>query len=62
MSVTYDFYALSVAPTQPFAKPDMYADSQTTLGASDPKVKAFDVAKLLDSTFVQSAVDRGLDK
>jgi len=62
MSVTYDFYALSVAPTQPFAKPDMYADAQTTLGASDPKVKAFDLAKLLDSTFVQSAVDRGLDK
>ena len=62
MSVTYDFYALSVAPTQPYAKADMYADAQTTLGANDAKVKAFDVTKLLDSTFVQSAVDRGLDR
>jgi NitT/TauT family transport system substrate-binding protein len=62
MSATYDFYALSVAPTQPFAKPEMYVDAQTVLGANDAKVKAFDVSKMLDSTFVQSAVDRGLDK
>lgn len=62
MNATYDFYALSVAPTQPFAKPEMYADGQAVLGANDAKVKAFDVAKMLDSTFVQSAVDRGLDK
>src|SRR5207247_2214578 len=60
MSATYDFYALSVAPTQPFAKPEMYADGQAVLGANDAKVKAFDVTKMLDSTFVQSAVDREL--
>src|SRR3989475_2870374 len=52
MGVTYDFYALNVAPSQPFAKPEMYVDAQATLGASDAKVKAFDISKLLDSTFV----------
>ena len=62
MAATYDFYALSVAPSQPFAKPEMYADAQTTLGANDAKVKAYDVTKMLDGSFVQSAVDRGLDK
>ncbi len=62
MGATYDFYAVNVAPSQPFAKFEMYADAQATLGANDPKVKAFDIMKLLDSTFVQSAIDRGLDK
>ena len=62
MTATYDFYALTVTPSQPFAKPEMYVDAQATLGAGDAKVKAFDISKLLDSTFVQSAIDRGLDK
>src|SRR5881296_1119151 len=42
MGVTYDFYALTVAPSQPFAKPEMYVDAQATLGTGDAKVKAFD--------------------
>jgi NitT/TauT family transport system substrate-binding protein len=62
MGATYDFYAQLVTATQPFAKPEMFADSQTTLGASNAAVKSFDVSKMLDSSFVQSAIDRGLDK
>ena len=62
MSATYDFYAQLVTATQPFAKPEMFADSQATLGASNAAVKAFDISKMLDTSFVQSAVDRGLDK
>src|SRR5438034_10511007 len=52
MGATSDFYALTVAPSQPFAKPEMYVDAQATLGAGDAKVKAFEISKLLDSTFV----------
>jgi NitT/TauT family transport system substrate-binding protein len=62
LSVTYDFYALKVAKSQPFSKPEMFADGQAQLGAKNDKVKNYDVKKMLDSTFVQSAVDRGLDK
>ena len=62
MGVTYDFYAQLVTATQPFAKPEMFADAQTILGAKSDKVKAYDVTKMLDTSFVQSAVDRGLDK
>lgn len=62
MGVTYDFYAGKVAKTQPFSKPEMFADAQAVLGAKNAKVKSYDVTQMLDSEFVQSAVDRGLDK
>jgi NitT/TauT family transport system substrate-binding protein len=62
MAATYDFYAQLVTATQPFAKPEMFADAQTILGAKSDKVKNYDVTKMLDTTFVQSAIDRGLDK
>jgi NitT/TauT family transport system substrate-binding protein len=62
MSATYDFYGQLVTATQPFAKPEMFADSQTTLGATNAAVKSFDITKMLDTSFVQNAVDRGLDK
>ena len=62
MAATYDFYAKQVSQTQPFPKPEMFADAQTILGATNAAVKAYDVTKMLDTSFVQSAVDRGLDK
>ncbi len=62
MGATYDFYAQLVTATQPFPKPEMFADAQTILGAKSDKVKSYDVSKMLDTSFVQSAVDRGLDK
>jgi len=62
MAATYDFYAQLVTATQPFPKPEMFADAQTILGAKSDKVKSYDVTRMLDTSFVQSAVDRGLDK
>jgi NitT/TauT family transport system substrate-binding protein len=62
MAATYDFYAQLVTATQPFPKPEMFADAQSILGAKSDKVKSYDVSKMLDTSFVQSAVDRGLDK
>jgi NitT/TauT family transport system substrate-binding protein len=62
MAATYDFYAQLVTATQPFPRPEMFADAQTILGAKSDKVKSYDVTKMLDTSFVQSAVDRGLDK
>jgi len=62
MAATYDFYAQLVTSTQPFPRPEMFADAQTILGAKSDKVKNYDVTKMLDTTFVQSAIDRGLDK
>ncbi len=62
MGATYDFYAKLVTATQPFARPEMFADAQTILGATNAAVKSYDVTKMLDTSLVQSAVDRGLDK
>jgi len=62
MGATYDFYAQLVTANQPFSRPEMFADSQITLGATNAAVKSYDIAKMLDTSFVQSAVDRGLDK
>jgi len=62
MAATYDFYAQLVTSTQPLPKPEMFADAQTILGAKSDKVKNYDVTRMLDTTFVQSAIDRGLDK
>jgi NitT/TauT family transport system substrate-binding protein len=62
MAATYDFYAQLVTATQPFVRPEMFADAQAILGAKSEKVRSYDVMKMLDTSFVQSAVDRGLDK
>jgi NitT/TauT family transport system substrate-binding protein len=62
MAATYDFYAKLVTATQPFPRPEMFADAQAILGAGNASVKSYDVTKMLDTSFVQSAVDRGLDK
>jgi NitT/TauT family transport system substrate-binding protein len=62
MDVTYDYFTTKVIPTLPDARPELYAGSQRVLGAQNDKVKAFDVARMLDDSFVQSAAARGLDK
>ncbi len=62
MGVAYDFFSAKIAVALPFPKPEQFRDAQTTLGATNDKVKSFDIAKLIDSSFMQSAANRGLDK
>jgi NitT/TauT family transport system substrate-binding protein len=59
-SATYDMYT-KVHPALPYPKADLFADSVAQLGAKNAKVRDFDVAKMLDDSFVKSAADRGLD-
>jgi NitT/TauT family transport system substrate-binding protein len=62
MSYTYDFYVGQVYPNAPFPRPDMFQDSVAELAKSNPNLANFDVSSILDPSFVQSAVDRGLVK
>jgi NitT/TauT family transport system substrate-binding protein len=62
MSAAYDFYVNDVYPTAPYPTPEQFADSITELSKKNPALKNFDVSKILDRSFVQSAVDRGLTK
>jgi len=62
LNAAYDFYSKSVVPLTPEVRTDHFVDSVITLGATNEKVKTFDLAKLIDNSFVQDAVKRGLDK
>jgi ABC-type nitrate/sulfonate/bicarbonate transport system substrate-binding protein len=62
MTATYEKYALPDIPALPYPSAEQFKDAQETLGAKSDAVKKFDLSKLLDRTFVQSAADRGLDK
>jgi NitT/TauT family transport system substrate-binding protein len=62
LAAAYEFYSKSVLPSTPEVRAEHFADSVTTLGASNEKVKIFDLAKLIDNSFVLDAVRRGLDK
>ncbi|HLG69912.1 MAG TPA: ABC transporter substrate-binding protein [Chloroflexota bacterium] len=62
METTYDYFMNEVIPSLPYPKAKMYTNAQSILGAKSAKVKDYDVAKMLDASFVTSAADRGLDK
>ncbi len=62
LAATYDYYTLEVFPAVPDPNPTLFADSVATLAKTNDKVASVDLSKLLDGSFVKSAVDRGLTK
>ena len=60
MSGAYDFFVHEVLPPVPMPAVAQFNDALGILGESNDKLKGLEVAKLLDTSFVQSAVDRGL--
>ena len=62
MEAAYEFFATQVFPTLPYPTPEQYTDAKASLGAKNDAVKNFDVNKMLDRSFVDSAAQRGLDK
>lgn len=62
LNATYDHYVGTVIPSQPFVKADQFNDAIQTLSRTNDKIRGFDVSKILDPSFVQSAIDRGIDK
>jgi NitT/TauT family transport system substrate-binding protein len=57
---TYDYFSQHVVAALPFPRPEQFADAAAELGENNPNIRSFDVARLLDPSFVQSAADRGL--
>ncbi len=62
VSATYDFYVNEVYADAPYATPEQFNDIINTLSQTNEKVRGFDVSKLIDSSFVKSSIDRGLNK
>jgi ABC-type nitrate/sulfonate/bicarbonate transport system substrate-binding protein len=57
---TYDYFSQHVVAALPFPRPEQFADAAAELGENNPNIRSFDVARMLDPSFVQSAADRGL--
>ena len=60
MDVAYEFYANEVVQVLPYPKADQFKDAVDTLSVTNPKVREIELGKLLDTSFVQNAADRGL--
>jgi NitT/TauT family transport system substrate-binding protein len=60
MSAAYEFFVKEVTPPAPFARPELFADAVAILGEKNEKIKTVDLSRIVDPSFVQSAVDRGL--
>src|SRR5216684_3606861 len=58
LGVTYDFFVGTVTPQYPVVRADFFGDAIEQLSATNDKIKSFDLNKILDNQFVQSAMDR----
>ncbi len=48
----------TVTPLYPVVRADLFGDAVEQLSATDDKIKTFDLNKILDNQYVQSAMDR----
>ncbi len=62
MNSAYDFFINEVVTPLPYPKTEQFTDAMAVLAQKNEKIKAVDLSKILDPSFVQSAADRGLDK
>lgn len=62
LQADYDYYVLEVIPDQPYPSVDGFKDALAALSAQNPKAANFDVNKMVDPSFVKSAVERGMNK
>ncbi len=62
MNTTYDVYVNNILPSVPYPEADQFADALAVLAQRNEKAKGFDVSKILDASFVQSAESRRLTK
>ncbi|HEX6513036.1 MAG TPA: ABC transporter substrate-binding protein, partial [Chloroflexota bacterium] len=62
LDVAYDYTITKVMPSVPYAKPEQFKDTVDQMVQKNPKARDFDLNRLIDSTFLTSAAQRGLDK
>lgn len=60
-SVIYEASA-AIFENLPYARKDQFVDAQEELGKKSAKVREYDLDRLMDSSFVDSAAQRGLDR
>ena len=62
LDAVYSFYVGSVFPTVPYLQREQFSGVLPVLITKSDKLKGFDISKVIDSSLVKSAADRGLDK
>lgn len=62
MSDSYDFWIGKVLKEPPVLTPDQFADTVTAMAANNPKVKDVDLNKVIDGSYVQNSVNKGLSQ
>jgi NitT/TauT family transport system substrate-binding protein len=62
LSEIYDYFTQRAVPSQPLPRPEIFAPMLESLGQNNDRVRALDIKTLLEPSFVQSAIDRGLDR
>ena len=63
LNVTYDFYVQDkITAPLPFPKAELYSIQLEQIAKQNAAAKGFDLNKIVDAEFVQSAADRHLDK
>jgi len=61
LNAAYDFY-LEVGAVQPYPSVEQFNDAVNQLATDNPGVRNVDITKMIDRSYVDSAVQRGLDK
>jgi ABC-type nitrate/sulfonate/bicarbonate transport system substrate-binding protein len=60
MEVAYDYHVARVYPLVPTLSATQFEDAIAQLSKNEPRVRDVDLTRLIDNSFVQSAVARGL--
>jgi NitT/TauT family transport system substrate-binding protein len=61
LNVTYDYFtSQQLMPSLPYPRPEQFTDTVAVLGQSNDSLAKLNVATLLDTSFVNSAEQRGL--
>jgi hypothetical protein len=58
----YEYFTQRAVPSQPFPRPEIFTAMLASLGQTSERVRGVDIKTILDPSFVQSAIDRGVDK
>jgi ABC-type nitrate/sulfonate/bicarbonate transport system substrate-binding protein len=61
-AATYDFFMGKVVPNVPTPRAAQFADVISILSQQNEKIKGFDIAPFIDTSYLDSSLNRGLDK
>ena len=61
-AATYDFFIGQVVPNVPVPTAAQFAQSISILSQQNDKVRGFDVARFIDTSYLDNSLKRGLDK